>query len=368
MGVESIYKKLLKDKMITDNVIFEKEEQQFLSSGIIKLNVAMSGKIDGMVPCGKITLNSAHSMLGKTLIGLNLVADSQKKDFFPVVLDTEYAWDKELAIKFGIDVSPERLYVYQENRIEKVQEKIMSIVEGMPIEDRKKVFFMFDSWGSLVTNEDVVKSQDADSKRGMTETLKKNRMALMMTNSRATFYVINHVYQNVGGFGDALKIPGGSKIIYQAQNVVLGTSRAKDEKTIKGEDVLTGSLVSCKIYKTRYAKELIKFHFRIKYEGGLDTFYGILEDAVDGGFVTHMPSGRYTRAHIKDDKQVYEKDLYTENFWIPIFKDTKFREYLENLHKNTGDMDSKNSEFFNSIDEESEADVKAEAEIEKASN
>jgi hypothetical protein len=211
---------------------------------------------------------------------------------------------------------------------------------------------MFDSWGSLVTYEGVKKASDPEAKKDMNLSLKKNNLANMILNTRATFYICNGVYDNVGGFGDPLKIPGAKRIMLNSHVVILGRSKAKEETTIKGEDVLTGAIVSCKTHKSRFSREQKEFCYRIKYNGGLDIFYGIIDDAIEGGYVKCSENGFYTRSHIKDDKKFREKEIYCSNFWLPVFNDTDFRDKLEEKYQLQGAFDVSNTDFYNKINSE----------------
>jgi hypothetical protein len=345
--MSDIYNKLIKNEALTDAELYGTDEPpvEFLSSGIITLNCGCCGKIDKGFALGKITLFSAHSMLGKTIIGMVALRDAQRKGIFCVVLDAEYQWDWNLAIKIGIDPDPKKIVVYPNNQIEDVQAKIMQITAVLTKEEKKKIYFMLDSWGSLVGHEGVTKAQDPDSKKDFVLTQKKNNLANMILHTQCGFYITNGVYDNVGGFGELLKIPGGRRIILNAQTVILGMSKAKSkESTAKDADV-TGSVVSCVMHKARYGRERKDFQFRINYDGGLDIFYGILDDAVAGGYVK-QDGNTYFRAHIKGDQKWKEKNLYTSKFWIPIFKDTDFPAYLEKLYTFQGDFDIKTNTFY----------------------
>jgi hypothetical protein len=228
----------------------------------------------------------------------------------------------------------------------------MKIVSNVPKEDRHKIFFMFDSWGSLVTYEGVKKASDPDAKKDLNLNLKKNNLANMILSTRATFYICNGVMDNIGGFGDPLRIPGAKRIILDAHVVILGRSKAKEETTIKGDDVLTGAIVSCKVHKSRLSREQKEFCFRIKYSGGLDIFYGIIDDALEGGYVKCSENGFYTRSHIKDDKKFREKEIYTSAFWLPVFNETDFKNKLEEKYQLQGAFDVSNTDFYSNIDQE----------------
>ena len=350
-----IYKKLRSSKVISDEDLFLKDTPPttFLSSGIISMNCACSGRIDGAFAAGKITVFSADSMLGKTIIGMVAIRDAQKKGLFCVVLDAEYQWDWKIAKSIGIDADPEKIIVIPNNQIEEVQEKIMQITAGLTLEERGKIFFMLDSWGALVGYEGVKKAADAESKKDFVLTQKKNNLANMILHTRSGFYVTNGVYDNVGGFGEALKIPGGKRLILNAHTVILGRSKAKDEtKTASGKE-LHGAIISCVMHKARYGREKTEFQFRIKYDGGLDIFYGILDHALAGGYIKE-DGDKYYRPHIKADVKVKEKNMYVSKFWTPLFNETDFPDYLQKQHTFQGEFDVNKDTFYADIDQKKE--------------
>lgn len=353
MGItgQDVYKKIqsYKDKVLLEEELFTKDEPptMFFSSGIISLNCACSGKVDGAFANGKINVFSADSMLGKTIIGMAAVRDAQQKGIFCIILDAEYQWNWSLAMKIGIDPSPDKISVIPNNQIEEIQEKIMQITQPLTKEEKSKLFFVLDSWGSLVSYEGVKKAADADSKKDFMLTQKKNVLANMMLHTCCTFYVCNGVYANVGGFGDPLQIPGGKRLILNAHTVILGKSKAKDQEK-SGERELNGAIVSCIMHKARYGKEKTEFQFRINYDGGLDIFYGILDIALEGGFVK-QDGERYIRPCVLNDKKWKEKNLYCSEFWIPVFQQTNFKQYIETCHTFQNDFDIKDSTFYNDI-------------------
>jgi RecA/RadA recombinase len=295
-----------------------------------------SGKTDGGIPMRKISMFSAPSALGKSIVGLSLIRNFQKNHpkGLAVLFDIEKSFDFETAKKFRIDISQEKLLVIRMNKIEDIEHELMTMTEGLLPEEQANLFFVIDSWAGLLTSKTINDSIEGKDVLDMTEPKKKNRLAKILLNINSTFFVINGVYDNIGGYGEVFTIPGARRIYYNSQCVVLGKSKAKDKQ---GED-LVGAIISCICHKSRIAKEKSELKFRIKYDGGLDIFYGLLDDALEGNFVVIPKKARYSRKHLKDDIEFQEKDIYCSDFWLPIFKDTNFKEYLENKYsfKNTG--------------------------------
>jgi hypothetical protein len=310
----------------------------FISTGVILANLAYSGRVDGGVQIGKMWEFAAPSKLGKTLMGLSIMKHAQDMGMFCVALDAEFVWDWKLAESFGISFDDDKLYVYQSNQIEEIQAKVMKIVNGLSLEDRRKIYFMFDSWGALISEKGLEKSQSEEGKSDRTESVKKNRLANFMMNTRSTFYIANSVYANISGYGDPVKVSGGTRIYHNCDGIIQGRTKTQEEITVKGEDVTTGTIIKCRIDKSRKSREYTEFDLRINFDGGLDIFYGLLDYAFEGGFVSKTDTGYHFRPHIKNDKRFREREIYTSDFWLPIFNETGFIDFIEEKFKFKGKM------------------------------
>lgn len=371
MASKDLYKAILSDKgsqkrdtsnnplssyMFTEKMQNDDSLTGFYSTNVITVNLAFSGKVNGGIPIGKISQISAPSALGKSIIALSTVRGAQKKNanLITIFIDSEKCFDFGLADKMGIDTSEEKFYVFKENSIENVRNIILKTIAEIPKEERKNIFIVLDSWGTLVTSKLINDGLEGKDVTDMTLAKKKNDLANILLNTDATCLVVNHVYDNIGGFGDPLAIPGGRKIYFNSSCIVLGTSRAKEKDSDKN---ITGYIITIRTEKSRFSKEKEIFQFRMKHNGGLDPFYGILDDAILGGYV--IPGkildeketkkqginvykdkvGCFQRAHIENDEPIKEEDLYNSKFWLPIFENTDFKQYLENKYQFKADFD-----------------------------
>jgi len=344
-----IYKKIMSDKgsskkgtvnvPLAEYLVEEDYEPEFLSTNVITLNLLFSGRVHGGIAKGKISMMSAPSMLGKSFVAMSIVKSAQKKGMNVVVIDTERAFSFKTAKALGIDTSKEKLVVLQDNSLEQVETIILKIVNDIPKKDRKNILFVIDSWGTLVTSKTIEDGLAGKDVKNMTESQKKNRLANVILNTQATFFVINHVYDNTGGFGDPMKIPGGRRIMFNSDAVVLGTSRAKHKEKDGAKDVVVGHIISAQTFKSRYSIEKSVLQFRIKHNGGLDVFFGLKEEAIKGNYIKNSKPGWFVRSHIKDDKPVKEDKMYTMDFWYDIFKNTDFKEFLEKRYCFSNEFD-----------------------------
>lgn len=324
----------IKDMMSECYLDLQKETKpEFIPSHSIPINLLFSGRYDGGIPIGKMSMISSPSMLGKSLIGLSFVCEAQKKGMQVIIIDTERAFNSQTAELMGIDTNYDKLFVFQENSIEKIITFILNIFDGMTRKERQNTLCVMDSWGTLITSKTIEDGLVGKDVMDMTDPKKKNKLANIILNTKATWFIINHVYDNIGGFGEMLSIPGGRKIMFNCDSVVLAMSRSKDNKN--ADKKLFGHIVTAKTYKSRYSKEQSKLQFKIKHTDGIDKFYGILPDAIEGGYILEGKVGKYKgycRAIIQDDKPKKENDIYNDEFWSPIFEKTDFKEYLENKY------------------------------------
>ena len=317
-----------KRKPLSENLYdFDNDTPEFLSTNCIPMNLLFSGQVKGGIPLGHMSMISAPSQLGKSIIGANIVRSAQKKDMNVVVIDTERAFKKKLAKSLHIDTSPESLQVFRTSDMFRIEEIVVTICEKIPMAERKNTIFILDSWGTLVTTRTKENSKKGNDVVDMSEPKAKNRLANILLNTGATFFIVNHVYDNTGGFGDPLNIPGGRKVTFNCETVVLGMSRAKDNKNPDKEVV--GHFITAKTFKSRFSKGESKLTYRLRYTGGLDPYYGILDDAIEAGVV--VAEGTKYRP-TNGEKKYFEKDLYCSEFWKPVFQDGDFEEFLKNKY------------------------------------
>ena len=331
--------KLRKLKSVQDSIYEENKEQEFISTGVATLNILFGGGIDKGIPVGKVSMIAADSSLGKSFIALKIAKNAQTKGKSVILFDAEKAFNKALADNLGIQ--EDEMLVIQETSLEKVTQQFMNIVDELG-EDVKDTMFIIDSWNVLVTSKTIDDASAGNDKTDMTTAKKKNTLAKLLLNSGATIFTINQIYQPLDAYSPA-QIPGGLGIYYSSSSIVQATSKAK-QKESDGE--ISGAIVTAMTRKGRFSREHSKLKYLINYDGGFNAFYGLLDIALEGGYVTKPSAGYYTRTHINEDKKLREKDIYTEEFWRPIFNDTDFKAYVEKAYSfKHNEINEENIEF-----------------------
>ena len=96
---------------------------------------------------------------------------------------------------------------------------------------------------------------------------------------------------------------GGSGLKYAASTIIY-LSKKKDKD---GSEVV-GNIIHCKTQKSRLSKENMMVDVRLRYDTGLDKYYGLLDLAVKYGIFKQVK----TRIELPDGSKQYAKSIYNE--------------------------------------------------------
>lgn len=119
-----------------------------------------------------------------------------------------------------------------------------------------------------------------------------------------------------------------------AQTVIfIGKRQVKDGSELEGFEFVL------KINKSRKVIEGSKFPITVKFDGGIDPYSGLLDIAMDLGFVIKPKNGWYSRCFNvngemqQEQKSWRAKDTNCKEFWGPLFKHEPFRLAIENEYR-----------------------------------
>ena len=329
---EEIINELKKDKELNKLVINpETMKNEWLNTNVISLNLVFGGKIRGGIKKGAITSIAADSQLGKSLIGYNVLQSAYRSGMACVVIDTEHAINLDILKQLGIDLS--KIVIYQTSKINELKQIFARINSGKSREESLNTFVLMDSWGPIVEVQVLEKAEEASSSVNMSAPKFKNELANIINACGNTTFIINHVYASLEMYGEKVKIPGGKRLFFNSDSIGLCSSAAKYKDA---QDNILGKVVTVGVKKGRGAKEFLKTQYLIRLDGGLDPFFGLLDDAIDSGCVFKPQNGYYSRTDYDVDKETgevkkmwKESELYCAAFWVPLYRDQKFVDFME---------------------------------------
>ena len=303
-------------------------EKDVTSTSVPMINVALSGSIDGGLTSG-LTVLAGPSKHFKTSFAL-LMASAYLKKYPEAALmfyDSEFGSPQSYFESFGIDTS--RVLHIPIKNIEELKFDMVNQLET--VERSDKVIIVIDSVGNLASKKEL---EDAMSEKSVADmTRAKSLKALFrmvtpyLTMKNIPLLAINHTYATMEMFSKQM-VSGGTGIMYSADNVwILGRQQDKEGTEIQGYHFIIN------VEKSRFVKEKSKIPISVSWEGGVQKWSGLLDIALEGGFVIKPKNGWYT-AYDPATKTELTGNLrtaqtLTKEFWETIFTKTAFASYIK---------------------------------------
>lgn len=314
----------IKVELLSDSSFFNKKES--VPTEVPIINMALSGTIDGGLVSG-LTFLAGPSRHFKSLLGLIMVKAymNKYKDAVCLFYDSEFGITPDYIRTNGIDT--ERVIHIPIEHLEQLKFDISKRLES--IERGDKVIIFIDSVGNLASKKEVEDALEGKSVADMTRARVLKSLWRIVTPHLTTKDIpciaVNHTYQTMEIYSKAV-MSGGTGGMYSANQVfIIGKSQEKD-----GTD-LVGYNFTINIEKSRFVREKSKFPFLITFEGGIQKYSGILEVALEGGFVNKPSNGWYAKVN-QDTGEIGEKVRFvatqTDEFMLPLLNDNKFKEYV----------------------------------------
>jgi RecA/RadA recombinase len=326
----SLLDKLQKNSTIKDTDVLADSKffgsKDMIQSPVPMINVALSGKLDGGLTPG-LTVFAGPSKHFKTAFALMLAKSYQDKYPDGVVLfyDSEFGSPQSYFETFGIDTK--RVLHTPITDVEQLKHDSMAQLSN--IERGDHVMIIIDSVGNLASKKEVEDALEGKSVADMSRAKQLKSLFRMVTPHLTIkdipMVVVNHTYKEIGMFPKDV-LSGGTGIYYSADNIfIIGRQQEKD-----GTDVIGYNFI-INVEKSRYVREKSKIPVEVTYEGGISKWSGLLDVALEGGFVVKPSNGWY--AHKGEEKKYRIKETYTKEFWLPILTKQEFRDYVESNYK-----------------------------------
>jgi len=346
----------------SDSVTGDNETPKvWLSTG----SYAMNKLVSGDPRCGwlsrKIHGLAGEPGVGKSYLALSTARESIKAGHVVVIYDTEGNITEENLNNMGID--PNEVLYRQIHTIEELKTKMVNDVETLRKDfPDEEILVITDSIGMLSSDkeyEDAKSGKNAADQGLKAKMLKSaSRIAQMLCDKQGmTMIVVNHTYTNPSSYVPEQVFAGGSGFIYACTSIVFLRKSAEKESTKKTDDgktykIHTGNFITATTAKNRIVPEGQSEKIYLSMKTGLNKWFGMLEDAIELGFFTQK--GSRVVIHHHDDKSVFKKQVYKDEFWVPILdelSDKLIEKY--SYHKNS-DIEE---EELNEEQEDEEVDV-----------
>ncbi len=330
------------------------EFSDYMDTGCYTLNALMSGSIYKGLPNTKRLMLAGVSSVGKTFFQLGIIKEHLNKspNNGVVLYDTESAITRQMLVDRDID--PSRVIIVDVQTIQKFRTHVLRFTKAFlerKEKDRPNMLMILDSLGNLSTEKEVADIEAGKDTRDMTRSqlIRGCFRAITVPLARAKIPMIltNHTYAGIGGLFPTEELSGGGGARYAADIIVM-LSKAQDKDGQQSGPVV-GSIITAKNFKNRFAKEKASVKLRLRYESGLDKYYGLLEIAERGGLISKV-SNKY---EMPDGTRAFEKAIYKnpEKYFTQEFLDD-IDKVVGELFQYGGSLASKADEVLESSDDD----------------
>lgn len=324
---------------LLDSEVFD--ETDVIPSGIPMIDVALSGSFDrGMMP--GVTVLAGKSKMFKTGFALMLARAFLKKypDGYILFYDSEFGAPPPYFASF--DIPLERVIHTPVLELEELRHDIVAQLDQLSRKD--KVFIIVDSIGNLPSHkesEDAAKGSDAGD-MGLRAKVVKSvfRVAAGKVNLKhIPMVVVAHTYKTMELYATDV-VAGGTGPYYNADNLWIINREADKDK----EKHVEGFHFVVKIDKSRYTREGSKIKIGISYDGGINRWSGLLDEALEGGFVCKVKKGNANAYAVVDRAtgEPMEPLMNLEEIensgtvWEEMLRNADFREFVASRYTLAG--------------------------------
>lgn len=298
--------KLMKDinKEMGEEVAFLLEDgspsdvETFIPTGSTLLDYIISNQKKGGIPVGKVTEISGLEGTGKTLLAMQICANTQKLGGLPIYFDTEHALNTDFAERVGLNTKENFIYLTP-GSVEDVFKSIFTIIHKLDKQEKEKkeaipfITIVWDSVAATPTRADLAdENPDPASTVGLKpRILSKNIYTLLKMTGRRRLALIflNQLRMNIRAqaFQDPYVTPGGKAIPFAASARVRITNTGKVKV---GEDIV-GIQCKVKCVKTRFGPPYRDCDFPLYFTHGIDDWESIVDLLIENKLILSKRGG-----------------------------------------------------------------------------
>lgn len=329
----SILDKLKKNSTIKETASLTRSkiygQADFIPTPVPMINVALSGKLDGGMTPG-LTVLAGPSKHFKSAFALVLAKSFLSKYAEGAILfyDSEFGTPESYFDSIGLD--KERIIHTPITDIEELKHDIVNQLKNL--EKGEHVLILIDSIGNLASRKEVDDALEGKSVADMTRAKQIKSLFRMVTPHLTIkdipMVAVAHTYDTQEMFSKKV-VSGGTGITYSANNIwIIGRQQSKNSKELVGYNFMIN------VEKSRYVREKSIIPINVSFEGGINRWSGLMENALEGKFLGKPAMGWYQLIDPKTSEfvgaKMREADVLSNDaLWNDLLKNEDFCNFIE---------------------------------------
>ena len=324
-------------------------EKDMVQTKIPALNIALSANLDGGFSPG-LTLWCGPSKHFKSMF--SLIMAKAYMDKYPEAVMLFYDCEFGTPTKYfsSLNMDTDRILHIPIMNMEEFKFDVIKQLENLERGD--KAIFIVDSLGNMSSKKELDDAIDGKSVQDMSRAKQMKSIFRMITpylnHLDVPMVAVNHIYMEQGLYPKAI-VSGGTGVYLSADNIyILGRQQEKDGTEISGYNFIIN------VEKSRYVKEKSKIPISVSFEDGVSKWSGLLDIALELGFVQKPSNGWYSKVNLQtgeiEDKKYRLKETNNKDFWSSILSSEKFKDAVYNRYAISSNSILSDDEIQNEFD------------------
>lgn len=327
----------------------------WISTGSTLLDLAISNRKNGGLPCGRTVSFSGLEGTGKSLFCAHIIAATQKKGGMGVMIDTEFAAAPDFWKAVGVDIS--KLPYINLVTVEEIFSHIEHYVGVVRKSDSDRILtIVVDSLAQASCETEMESDHGKDgyntgkaiivskALRKMTGLLAKQKILLVFTNQL-------RFNMKAAGFGDPYIEPTGKALAYGCSVRV----RLSNIKQIKKGEFIIGNKCKAVVIKNRMGPPKRVANFEIHYDSGIQDLKSWLDFLQEHSFISGT-SAKWTLKIASGEYKLSTQEFVDKINTDPSFKDEIYTMICDHQIMKYRDPNSKIEEGGEEVNDENEED------------
>ncbi len=259
--------------------IYKASESPHVHFDVIPTGYANLDKVlgTGGIPFKKITEISGEFSVGKSTLGMAIVASAQKNNIECLWADTEYSWDATYSEALGVDNDKVSLCQarFAEETLDEVEEWASK---------HKRSLIVIDSIGGLLPRAESEKGADGRVIGGQAKLIATfcRKIVPILAINNIALIVLNHSFTDI--MTSKLMTSGGAKLGYH-KSIWLRLKKVQ-KRVMQGENQI-GDIIEAEIRKNKLAGTLKQStELTLIYGEGFMKGADLMQEALDSGVIT----------------------------------------------------------------------------------